>query len=94
MRITDKILNSFVDAINKKKNQPIATWTKNKKGLNKANIGNYHLNYTNGHVELCQITNEGGSNTSICSSCTNRELYYFMRGFLEGCDKVNSNEKL
>lgn len=86
MRITDKILNSFVDSINKKKNQPITTWTKNKEGVYKANIGNYHLKYANGFVELCQIASEGGSISIICSSCSNRELYYFMRGFLEGCE--------
>lgn len=88
MRITDKILNSFVDSINEKKKQPIATWTKNKKGnVYKANIGNYHLKYANGYVELCQVVSEGGAITIICSSCTNKELYYFMRGFLEGCNK-------
>ncbi len=87
MRITDEVLNLFVDSINKKKNQPITTWTKREGGY-KANIGNYHLKYNvDEYVELCQVINEGGGITIICSSCTNKELYYFMRGFLEGCDK-------
>ena len=84
MRITDKILNSFVDSINTKTGNNLATWTKTENGM-KANIGNYHLNYYNGFVGLDQITSEVGAATVICSTCSNRELYYFMRGFLEGC---------
>jgi hypothetical protein len=83
MRITDKVLNSFVDSINSKTGNNLASWTKTENGL-KANIGNYHLNYYNGFVGLNQMTSEGGSVTVICSPCTNKELYYFMRGFLEG----------
>jgi hypothetical protein len=83
MRITDKVLNSFVDSINSKTGNNLASWTKTEND-SKTNIGNYHLNYYNGFVGLDQMTSEGGAVTNICSPCTNRELYYFMRGFLEG----------
>lgn len=83
MRITDKILNSFADSINTKTGNNLATWTKTESGM-KANVGNYHLDYYSTFVSLNQITSEGGSVSTICSSCTKKELYYFMRGFLEG----------
>lgn len=76
MRITDKILNSFVDSINAKTGNNLATWTKTKNGL-KANIGNYHLGYYDKFVTLLQVTSNGGGVTEICSSCTKKRIVLF-----------------
>ena len=90
-RITQKNLDSLVDQINTKTNSPMKSWTRNgKEGKRKpgfkANIGNYHLNYAYGGVELCRIVNDGGGIETISSDgfSTKRELYSWIRAFLAG----------
>jgi hypothetical protein len=52
-------------------------------------VGSYQLSYAYGGVKLVKIGNESGGQTTVSNSGygTKRELYIFLRGFLNGLDK-------
>ena len=85
MRITQKDLEYLVKRINEVTSSPAKPYRGTGKGF-RANIGNYHLDYTYGGVKLSRMVNEGGGTTAISgmASCTKRELYNWMRAFLAG----------
>lgn len=86
MRITDKILNAQIDCLNKKTNNALTPVSKiNDKLI--WNIGNYHLSFYDSFVSLHQVSNDSGGITEICPSCTRKELYKFIQGFLLGLDR-------
>lgn len=51
-----------MDRINRVTNSPMTPWSQ-VDGKNKANIGNHHLSFAYGGVELDRMQNEGGGIT-------------------------------
>ncbi len=90
-RITQKDLVYLVDQINTATNSPMESWARNGEegkreiGFN-ANIGNYHLDYAYGGVQLSRMVSNGGAVSTISSGGygTKRELYNWMKAFLAG----------
>lgn len=60
IRITEKILDSKVDELNRLLNRPLTAYTKNRGTGVTANIGNIHVSHAYGGVELHEIMNESG----------------------------------
>lgn len=63
MRITQKDLEAVVKRINLITKSPLAPYSKDKNGVRKANIGNYHLSYAYGGVSLQRMDSDGGGVT-------------------------------
>lgn len=87
MRVTAKILESLVDSINKVAGTPISPFTDGK-----WNIDNYHIYHAYNSVSLHKVSNDGGGVTQIYGPCSNRELYCFMQGYIQGifdCKKLH-----
>ena len=82
-RITDTQLAAVVERLNRATNSPVASWTKTPTG-NKANLGNYHLDYAYGYVSLNRMMNDGGGVERILPGGTKRELYHQLHAFLAG----------
>lgn len=86
-RITMKNLEYQVERINKAMNSPAASYTRDKAGKLKANIGNYHLDGAYGGWKLARMTSEGGGITCITSGFVpKRELYNQLQAFLSGIE--------
>jgi len=85
-RITRKQLDYLVEQINKATGSPVAAYTKTPDGRHKANIGNYHISCAYGGVQLHRMCNPGGGVSTVSHDGygTKRELYSFMRAFLDG----------
>mgnify|MGYP000185205220 FL=1 len=96
-RITQKHLEYKVKLINQTVNAPLEPYSKNEQGQYKANIGNYHLSYAYGGVQLHKMCNDsGGVNTPLYTGyTTKRELYTALDCFLKGLEtkKEVINEK-
>ena len=60
-RITEKMLESRVNHLNKLTNSPETSYTKSESGQYVANIGNYHLSFAYGGVALERMECAGGS---------------------------------
>jgi hypothetical protein len=91
-RITEKQLRAIVERINKVTNSPLEPWGKDAKGNNSANIGNYHLSFAYGGVELDRMVNHGGGVTCPIGSghTSKRELAEKMWAFLAGLETAKS----
>jgi len=87
-RITESMLESVVNLINEAANTPKETYTKDESGKYKSNIGNYHLGYAYGGVQLQKIVNNGGGITTplYTGYTTKRELYTVLNSFLAGLE--------
>jgi len=94
-RITQKQLEYLVERINEDTNSPKASYTKTEEG-HKANIGNYHLSYAYGGVKLERMCNEGGGVNTVSTGGfgTKRELYDWMRAYLDGMSERTAQEGL
>lgn len=84
-RITQKDLEYLVKRINEITSSPIESYRKREIGFT-ANIGNYHLDYAYGGVQLVRMVNENGGIETISRHChcPKRELYNWMQAFLAG----------
>lgn len=85
-RITQKDLNILVGEINKVTKSPPYPASKDDNGKITTWIGNYHLSYAYGGVQLIRMVNENGGVETISQRChvPKRELYNWMRAFLTG----------
>lgn len=94
-RITQKDLEYLVKRINEVTGSPKTPYTQTKKavlGRNyqraviKGNVGNYHLSYAYGGVQLVRMVNQSGGIETISRPChvPKRELYNWMQAFLAG----------
>ena len=85
-RITQKDLEAVVARINRLTNSPMDYCTKG--GRFCSNIGNYHLDYAYGGVQLCRVVNESGgvSNMLGCGHVSKRDLYERMHAFIRGLE--------
>jgi hypothetical protein len=90
-RITQKDLEHLVKELNLATGNPIEYSTPTACEKFTSNIGNYHLSYAYGGVQLHQVYNTSGGIRTISTSGygTKRELYTFLRGMLAGL----SNDK-
>lgn len=86
-RITDKQLKAIVDRINRVTGSPMESWARDG-DKNKANVGNYHISYSYGGVELDRMVNERGGVTCPLGSghVPKRELANRMWAFLAGLE--------
>jgi hypothetical protein len=91
-RITEAQLKAIVERINRVTNSPLEPWGRDAAGNHRANIGNYHLSYAYGGVELDRMTNAGGGVTCPLGSghTTKRELANKMWAFLAGLEAKNA----
>ena len=94
-RITQKQLEYLVERINEATNSPKASYAKTEEGY-KANIGNYHLSYAYGGVKLERMCNEGGGVNTVSTGGfgTKRELYDWMKAYLDGMSERTAQEGL
>lgn len=86
-RITISNLNHQVETINTMTESPATSWSKDKAtGRLWANIGNYHLDWAYGGVRLVRMSNQGGGINVISTVGfgTKRELYNWLRAFIDG----------
>ncbi len=86
-RITEARLEAIVKRINEVTKSPMTPWRK-EGGRIKANIGNYHLSFAYGGVELNRMCNEGGGVTCPLGSghTTKRDLANRMWAYLAGLE--------
>lgn len=82
-RITQKDLETQVSIINRITKQPEKPYSGE---VGKANVGNYHLSYAYGGVNLHQIVSDGGGITTPLGGGyhTKRELYQKLNAFISG----------
>ena len=78
-RITEAMLQSRVDRLNKLTNSPAQPYTNGK-----ANIGNFHLSHAYGGVCLHRMCTDGGGVTAplIGGHVSKRELYDALCAFI------------
>jgi hypothetical protein len=90
-RITEKQLESLVQWVNELTNSPATSYTRAEDGKLSANIGNYHLYYAYGGVNLHRMTNTGGGvNTPLGEGTrTKRELFNQLHAFINGLRAKN-----
>jgi hypothetical protein len=90
-RITEKQLEALVSWINELTESPATSYTRNDEGKLSANIGNYHLYFAYGGVNLHRMTNEGGGvNTPLGGGTrTKRELFNQLHAFINGLRAKN-----
>lgn len=87
-RITDKDLLAVVDRINHLTNSSPVSYIETDGEL-RACIGNYHLSYAYGGVNLHRMHSSGGGITTPigCGHTTKRDLYNRMQAYIAGlCD--------
>jgi len=91
-RITDKQLQAVVDRINQETDSPLEPYTTDASGKIQANIGNYHLSWAYGGVELNRMDTQGGGVTCPLGEGhgTKRELYEKMYAFLRGLEAAKN----
>jgi len=88
MRITEKMLEQRVEYLNEITSSPSKSYTDGK-----SNVGNFHLYFAYGGVNLHRICNEGGGITEpIGGGCgTKRELYEKLNSFINGLQFETKN---
>ncbi len=90
-QITKAHLEYKVRRLNKMTGNPVEPWG-SKDGKLRANIGNYHLCWAYGGVDLHQMDNQGGGvNTPLSCGCTTKRdlanrIDAFISGVREGQD--------
>jgi len=91
-RITEKELQSLVDRLNRIAGVPLEPYSKNKREQWNANIGNYHLDYSYGGVNLLRMISIGGSCEKPLATgwTTKRELYQNIHSYLNGMDAAEN----
>lgn len=79
-RITERDLHDLCKRLNEITGNPVNPYIDNH-----ANVGNYHINFAYGGVQLHQTMSKSGGIKSISSGYTpKRELYNFMQAYLGG----------
>ena len=93
-RIKEADLENLVNSINDKANTPKETYTKDEHGKYKSNVGNYHLSFAYGGVQLHQIVNESGGirQPLFTGYTTKKELFLALRSFLIGLTSNGENK--
>lgn len=88
MRVLIRHLEPLVSRINEITGSPATSYTK-KDGKYIANIGNYHLDWAYGGVQLQRMDTDGGGVTQPLGGGyhTKRELYNMLHAFLRGLEK-------
>lgn len=88
--ILERDLLAVVRRINLITNSPETTYTMDKAGKFKANIGNYHLYHAYGGVSLRRMHSKGGGIIDVlnCGCVTKRELYNRMQSFIRGLEVI------
>lgn len=91
-RIGQNQLSHLVCLINDRTKSPKHTYTKGKDGQYTGNIGNYHLDWAYGGVQLCQLVNPAGGVRVISTDGfgTKRQLHSWMQAFLSGLETSQS----
>ena len=85
-RIRQNQLEWLVERINEVTKSPPYPRSKDDNGKITTWIGNYHLDYAYGGVQLVRMVNENGGIETISHRChvPKRELYNWMQAFLAG----------
>ena len=86
-RITEKQLQGMVDYINKLTNSPLESSSRID-GKYSANVGNFHLYFAYGGVNMHRMSNTGGGvSTPVgMGTRTKRELYNDLNAFIRGLE--------
>lgn len=87
-RITDKMLDTLCDRLNKLTGSPTASYTRTEDGRMRANIGNFHVSRAYGGVCLHRMSNEGGGVYCPLSQGhgPKRELWSAMQAYIAGIE--------
>lgn len=90
IRITDSMIQSRIDRLNKLTGAPAERYTNGK-----ANVGNFHRSHAHGGVCLRRMYNDGGGVTTPLGSghVTKRELFDALGHFLAGIQFAQRNFK-
>lgn len=86
MRINQKDLENVATRINNMTDNPTESYTKDKNGKYKANIGNYHIDHAYGGCALHKMATDGGGVHDVlrCGYVTKKELYNLMQAYING----------
>jgi hypothetical protein len=82
-RITKTQIELAIETLNALMKRPLEKRCKSK-GLNRANVGNFHLYSAYGKVGLHETVNESGGARDIVGLCTKRELYNAIQHLIRG----------
>jgi hypothetical protein len=87
-RITEKHLQALCDRLNRITNSPETPYKKDGNQFI-AQIGNYHLDFAYGGVELVRMSNLGGGvdNPLRTGHVPKRELYNRMQAYIAGMEE-------
>lgn len=83
-RITEKMLENLVAAINEATGMPSTKWTRHEGNRITSNEGHYCLYSCLGVCSLVQIVGENGGERTVLHAATKGELYGKMQAFREG----------
>ncbi len=87
-RIRQQTLELLCARINRVTGSPEQPYVRDAQGKLIAQIGNYHLDYAYGGVNLVRMHSEGGGITTplSCGCIAKRDLYNRMHAFLAGLE--------
>ena len=90
-RITEKDLMAVVNRLNEVTGNPHAPTSAPENGRCHWNIGNYHLAYAYGGINLHQVINKGGAINDVlsCGFVSKREMYNLLHAYLRGIATKN-----
>lgn len=91
MRITKKDLEKRIEYLNEITGSPLTTYTKQKDGSFRANIGNFHLSQAYGGYSLHRMQNLGGGITEPFGTghIKAKDLYNAINAFISGLQYKN-----
>ena len=90
MRITQKMLDGMINRLNTATGNNPVPWSNGK-----PNIGNFHTDSAYGGVALYQMISEGGGVNDISrfGHVSKRELYNYIRAFLDGLEYAKTGDR-
>lgn len=89
--ITVKNLETLIGHLNRMTNSPETSYTRSKDGPLQANIGNFHLDSSNGTYGLQRMMNEGGGVDAIFYGLNKRELFQLIHAYIKGFELAKAN---
>ena len=94
-RITEKMIQTRVDYLNKITGSPMQPYAKNENGEMKAQIGNFHMSHAYGGVCIHRMMNDGGGvDTPIISyHAPKRECFEALCNFISGIEFARQNKE-
>ncbi len=88
-RITRKMLNGKVDLLNKLLGQPTESYSKKENGEWAPNPRVFYIGGAYGGYRLERMCNSGSGASDISPRGTKREVYDYVKAFIQGVEEVS-----